>query len=254
MNEALKRRLRQGPGEVSPDVPQRLRSAEPSSINAPDAITTSPVSVEARAAAGPDVVLSPVNGLPCVYWRLRIVEHLTARSALVHELASHEAFDLAWGADAAERPVRIRVQPESARIEAPPTLHREGTPGAAAVARAFGFSGAISVEETVIRDGDALLADGTVQDMTLGAGAFRAAAHGLELFDATLRVPSRSLGPALIPWALGTAAALLSGMGLATWTAWRFHGAHVPAKQASWHVGHSPAQLLPPELPHPRMP
>jgi hypothetical protein len=223
------------------------------------ALMRSPVSLEACAAAGPEVVRSPVSGQACVYWRLRIVEHLTARSELVHELASHEPFDLAWGAtspdDDGARPVRIRIEPESTRFEATPALHREGTPGALAVARAFGFSGAISVEEVVIHDGEALLADGVLQDMTLGAGPFRAAAHGLELLDATLRIPSRSIGPVLIPWALGTAAALLSGMGLLTWAAWRYHVAHLPANsQPAWRIGHAQARMSPPELPHPRMP
>src|SRR5687768_13591147 len=98
------------------------------------------VKFEASAEAGPDVVRSPVTGEPCVHWRLRIVEHLTARSALVHELASSESFVLAWGElGPGGTPVRIRVEPEASRIEGPPHLYRAGTPGAEAVARAFGF-------------------------------------------------------------------------------------------------------------------
>jgi hypothetical protein len=246
-------------------------------MDEPLSVTGSPVSFEGRADAGPDLLRSPVTGQPCVHWRLRIVEHLTARSALVHELASHEGFDLIWGPPASgsrdpgsgeagagepgpkdhRSAVRIHIEPQAARIEATPTLHREGTPGALAAARAFGFSGAISVEEVVIRAGDDLMADGVLQDLTLGAGPFRAAAHGFELLDATVRLPARSLAPALLPWALGTVAALLGGMGLVTWAAWRYHARHLPAGHHAWRAGnvaHSPARLMPPELPHPRLP
>ncbi len=208
------------------------------------------VSLEGRAEAGFELLRAPASGQPCVHWRLRVVEHLTARTELVHEIASPESFDLAWGADAVERrlPLRIRIDPGAAAIEAVPTLHRAGTPGALAVARAFGFRGALSVEEVVIRSGDALSADGVLQDLSFGAGPFRAAAQGLELQGATLRLPSRSLGPALLPWALGTAAALLGGMGLATWAAWRYHLAHVPPGTGSFD------RLAPPEFPRPRLP
>ena len=51
-------------------------------------------------------------------------------------------------------PIRIQVDPEATRIEATPTLHREGTPGALAVAPAFGFAGALAVEEVLIRPGE----------------------------------------------------------------------------------------------------
>jgi hypothetical protein len=212
-----------------------------------------PVSLEARAEPGLDAVRSPVTGQPCVYWRLRVVEHLTARSELVHELASSEPFDLVWGEG--RRPARVRLDPGSARVEGAPTLHREGTPGALAVAGAFGFSGAISVEECVIRAGEQLEVDGILEDASFGAGPFRSVANRLELLDATLRLPSRSLGPVLLPWALGTAAALLGGMGLATWAAFRYHVRHLPPGTPAWRtVGSAAARMASPEPPRPRFP
>jgi hypothetical protein len=219
-------------------------------------VVRAPVSLEARAEPGLDVVRSPVTGQICVYWRLRVVEHLTARSELVHELASSEPFDLVWGEG--RQPARVRLDPGSTRVEGAPTLHREGTPGALAVARAFSFSGAISVEECVIRAGDLLEADGLLEDATFGAGPFRGGANRLELLDATLRLPTRSLGPVLLPWALGTAAALLGGMGLATWAAWRYHVRHLPPGAHTWRSvsssGSSASRLAAPEPPRPRFP
>ena len=211
------------------------------------------VKFEASAEAGPDVVRSPVTGEPCVHWRLRIVEHLTARSALVHELASSEGFVLAWGdTGPGGKPARIEIQPETSRIEGTPTLYRAGTPGAEAVARAFGFAGVISVEELAIHPGDDIVAEGTLVNVEDGAGPFRSVYHPPELLDAVLRLPSRSLGPALLPWAFGTAAAIIGGVGLATWAAWRYHTLH----QAAAHAprSHSPTYLSPPDFPRPRLP
>jgi hypothetical protein len=228
------------------------------------ALIRSPVRFEATACAGPELVRSPVSGQPCVHWRLRIVEHLTSRSQLVHEVASTEAFELAWGGSdepgsPPRPPVRIRFEPESARVQATPVLHREGTPGAVAVARHFGFVGPVSVEEVVIRPGDTLEAQGILDDVAEAEGPFRAASRGLELFDATLNLESRSLAPVLLPWALGTAAALLGGMGLATYAAWRYHLLHLPAGSAHQHQRAAPGldfppEMSPPEMPHPRLP
>jgi hypothetical protein len=216
------------------------------------------VSFAGVAQAGPELLRSPVSGQPCVHWRLRIVEHLTSRTQLVHELASSEPFELAWEGSAAEGrpPVRIRLEPEQARIHATPVLHREGTPGSLAAARAFGFAGPVSVEEVVIRHGESLSAQGILDDPGRDAGPFRAASRGLELYDATVRLDSRSLAPVLLPWALGTAAALLSGMGLATYAAWRYHVTHRPMG-AQAHLPHAFAPqptLDRPEIPHPRLP
>ncbi len=221
------------------------------------------VSLEAQAEPAEELLRAPASGQSCVHWRLRVVEHLTARTELVHDLASPEIFELAWGGapDGARgrTPVRIRLDPETARIEATPTLHRAGTPGAEAVARAFGFRGAVTVEEVIIRAGDTVTADGLLQDLAYGAGPFRAPSGALALYEATVRLPSRGLAPAaLIPWAFGTAAALLGGMGLATWAAWRYHLAHLPQATA-WRMGSlpmssAPAQLSAPEIPRPRFP
>jgi len=113
------------------------------------------VKFSAQVEPGTDLVRSPVTDQPCVYWRLRIVERLTVGSELVHEMASSQSFRLLWGArDGGTAPVRILIEPDSARIEATPTLHRHGSPGALAVARAFGFPGALSVEETTILPGE----------------------------------------------------------------------------------------------------
>jgi hypothetical protein len=226
---------------------------------------TSLVSLEAQAEPGEELLRAPASGQSCVHWRLRVVEHLTGRTELVHDLASPEMFELAWGgapdgAEAGRRsPVRIRLDPETARIEATPTLHRAGTPGAEAVARAFGFRGVVTVEEVIIRAGDTVTADGVLQDLAYGAGPFRAPSGALALYEATVRLPSRSLAPAaLIPWAFGTAAALLGGMGLATWAAWRYHLAHLPPATAcrigTLPMSSAPAQLSAPEIPRPRFP
>jgi hypothetical protein len=225
----------------------------------------SSVSFEGTVLAGSDLLRSPVSGQPCVHWRLRIVERLTPRTQLVHELASSEPFQLAWaGAPGATDPhagggaVRIRLEPEAARIHATPVLHREGTPGALAAARAFGFAGPISVEEVVIRNGEAVSAEGILDDSGRNEGPFRSTSRGLELHEATVRLDSSSLGPAvLLPWALGTAAALLSGMGLATYAAWRHHLANVQAGSHAYvprAFAPQPARLEGPELPHPRLP
>jgi hypothetical protein len=212
-------------------------------------------SLEARAEPGPDAVRSPVTGQACCYWRLRVVERLTAGSDLVHELASSERFHLSWGKP--DRPLRVRLDPTSARIEGTPDLYRAGTHGAMAVAREFGFVGAISVEEIVIRTGDALDVEGVLEDATLDAGPFRSLEGNLELLDATVRLRSASLGPALLPWALGTAAAVLAGMGLATWAAWHAQLAHHragPHAVRMFAPACMPDRVGQPSLPRPRLP
>ncbi|HVZ73683.1 MAG TPA: hypothetical protein VHJ20_14990 [Polyangia bacterium] len=229
------------------------------------ALATRPVSFEGLACAGATVLRSPASGQPCVYWRLRLTQRLTARSELVHEVESDEPFEVAWrGADAELSTnglpgVRLRVDPAAARIEAPPVLHREGTPGAVAAAQAFGLAGAVIVEETIIRLHQSITADGVVRglDANVNMGPTRGSIQGPELVDALVVVESKSLAPVLLPWALSTAAALMGGMGLATYAAWRAHlfaappasSIRLPRLQRGGHD-----QLLAPELPRTRMP
>lgn len=180
-----------------------------------------------------ELLHSPVSGIPCVHWRLRIVEQVNGTLQLVHEIASPDDFDVTWagtglGPDAVSapspRPVKVRVQPQAARIEATPVLHRAGSPGALATGRHFGFLGQLSVEEVTLRAGEEIVAEGMLeQPLATPAGPFRGVDRELELLDATVRLPARvTLAPVLLPWALGTAAALLGGVGVAAWAARRF--------------------------------
>jgi hypothetical protein len=233
---------------------------------APDsyrALAVAPVSFEGVASAAGALLRAPASGQPCVYWRVRIAQRLTDRSQLVHEIASEEAFELLWGREDrcedgredGRGAVRVRLEPDQARIEAPPVLYREGTPGAAAAAQLFGLAGPVSVEETIIRPGEALTAEGLIHDLdaAVGAGPLRGTSRGPELVDALVTLESKSLAPVLLPWALGTAAALMSGMGLATYAAWRAHVFHLPPV-AAVRLPRMNAQLLAPEIPHPLLP
>lgn len=136
-----------------------------------------------------------------------------------------------------ESAVRVRVAAQTAQIEATPVLHRPGSPGALAVARQFGFLGQVSVEEVTLAAGEEIAAEGFIDGADeCFAGAYRTVTRDIELLGATLRQPPRPmLGPALLPFALGTVAALLGGVGIATWAAWHFdllprfrHGAVTP--------------------------
>jgi hypothetical protein len=186
---------------------------------------------------------SPVSGTRCVHWRLRVVEHVNSTLQLVHEIASPEDFDLTWsgtGHQAGLMParrgpeagmelggpvqaVKFRVVPQTARIEATPVLHRPGSPGALSTGRQFGFLGHLSVEEVILRAGEEIVAEGFLEEpYATPAGPFRGVERALELFEATVRLPARAaLAPVLLPWALGTAAALLGGVGVAAWAARR---------------------------------
>jgi hypothetical protein len=222
------------------------------------------VSFRARAEALDDaseLLRSPASGAPCVYWRLRVVEEAGPRLHLVHDVASADAFELVpsagertgdGGAADAEDGARIRVAPDGARIEATPALHRPGSAGAEAAARALGLTGRVSVEEITLRAGDEVTAMGVLEDPDGEASPFRRVSRGLELFDATVRLPSRvGLGSALVPLAIGTAAALLGSAGAAAWATLHYHLAPPGFEEAPLVL---PAELGPQKLPQTRLP
>lgn len=166
---------------------------------------------------GTTLLRAPASGTPCVHWRLRIVEQVAPGLELVHEMVSSDAIDLCWQPDPALPPQRVRVAPNDARLEAQPVLFREGSPGAVAVGREFGFRGRLQVHEVIIRPGEAVDAEGVLVDpgAALSRGASRTMDMPVELMAPVLRVGATlSLRPVILPWALGTAAALLGTMGV----------------------------------------
>jgi hypothetical protein len=227
------------------------------------------VSFAGTICAGTELLRSPVSGLSCVHWRLRITQHITPRMQLVHEVASPETFEVQWATSSTDSPpgrdqgggesapLRLRLDPEAARIHATPVLHREGTPGALAAGRHFGLDGPLRVEEVMIHHGETVAAQGILDDSAAYDGPFRSMARGPELLDPTLRLTTPGIGPALLPWALGTAAALLGATAAATYGAWRYHVRHSPAvsSHASVSLARVPFdRMSPPEPPHPRLP
>lgn len=175
--------------------------------------------LQGTAGAIGELLQAPASGSPCVHWRLRVVEFVAPGMEFVHEVVSPEPLEIAWQPEPARPPVRIRLAPENARIQAMPVLFREGTPGAQAVARQFGLRGVVRVEEVVIREGESLEAEGVLADpgAALSRGPARLIDAPPELLQATLRLETGlSLRPVLLPWALGTAAALLGSVGVGT--------------------------------------
>jgi hypothetical protein len=169
-----------------------------------------------QAGAAGDLLHSPASGAPCVHWRLRIFERISPMTELVHEVIAPEPFEMGWRTDPVLPPRPIRLDAERVHIEAQPVLHREGSAGAEAVARHFELQGRVRVEEVLIRQGETIEASGVVFDPAAGdgAGPFRATHTSAELCDATVKLATGiSLRPALLPWALGTAAALLGAAG-----------------------------------------
>lgn len=182
------------------------------------------VRLAGRAACPREPLLSPVSGTPCVYWRLRIVEELDPSLRLVHEIASEEPFEIVDEQASDGDAPRIRVLPASADIRGSAVLHRPGSPGSRAAGRHFELSGELGVEEIILRPGDEIVAEGLLEGFDGEAGPFRAPAREQELLGALVRLPARNaLGPVLLPWALGTAAAVMGGMGVATWAAAHFN-------------------------------
>lgn len=200
------------------------------------------VALRAEAMVPEEPLRAPASGLPCVYWRLRVFELIAPGVEFVHEAASDAPVELRMApADPRDgddgrnrahvdrggtdtRPVRLQM--DRVRVEAQPTLHRPGSPGAERVARRLGLPGAVRVEEVLIKPGEALeaegllldpSAEGTTKDTTKDRSLFRASGAPAELVEATIRLPSTvSLRPALLPWALGTAAAVLGAAGIVT--------------------------------------
>jgi len=184
------------------------------------------VRLAGRASCPREPLVSPVSGTPCVYWRLRIVEELDPSLRLVHEIASEEPFEIVdeEAASADGSAARVRVLPGAADIRGSAVLHRPGSPGARAAGRYFELSGELGVEEIILRPGDEIVAEGLLEGFDGEAGPFRAPAREQELLGALVRLPTRNaLGPVLLPWALGTAAAVMGGMGVAAWAAARFN-------------------------------
>lgn len=200
-----------------------------------------PVSFTGWTRSRGELLRSPVSGQPCVHWRLRIAEQVNPSLRLVHEIASTEDFDVAWvppsdasSAAASAAEARVRVPAEASCIQATPILHAMGSPGALSIARQYGFAGALSVEEVMLRENAEIVAEGFFDGCFDGddeldglnaaaAAPFREVVREVELLGATVRVPARAvLAPVLLPWALGAAAAVLGGVGAATWAAWRF--------------------------------
>jgi hypothetical protein len=181
-------------------------------------ITEGAITLRGTATAPGDPLRSPASDAACVHWRLRVYELVAPGVELVHEVIAPEPFELrVEGGRGPLRPVRVAA--ESAHIEAQPVFHREGSPGALAVARMFGLVGRVRVEEVVLRHGDALDAEGVLFDPDAASrGPYRTADAGAELFDVTVRVRSNalSLRPTLLAWAFGTSAALLGAIGAAT--------------------------------------
>ena len=181
------------------------------------------VRLAGRTSCPREPLLSPVSGTPCVYWRLRIVEELDPSLRLVHEIASEEPFDIVEEQTAEGSVSRVRVLPGSADIRGSAVLHRPGSPGSRAAGRHFELSGELGVEEIILRPGDEIVAEGLLEGFDGEAGPFRAPAREQELLGALVRLPARNaLGPVLLPWALGTAAAVMGGMGMAAWAAAHF--------------------------------
>lgn len=196
------------------------------------------MTLNGTASAVTGLLQAPASGIPCVHWRLRVVEHVAPGMELVHEMVSPDPIELAWQDSPEAPPTTARLSVDNARIEAVPTMFREGTAGAQAVARQFGLRGLVRVEEVLIRQGEELVAEGILCDPSaaLARGPFRGIDAPCELMEVTLRLGSLSLRPNLLPWALGTAAALLgtvsAAAALARWTQLHRMPMHVPGAHA----------------------
>ncbi len=181
------------------------------------ALTSGTTTLHGTAAAPGELLRAPASGVPCAHWRLRIVEQVAPRLEFVHEVVSPEPLEILWQPDPSCAPTRVRVAAEHAQLQAAPAVFRPGSPGALAVAEQFGLRGAVLVEEVVIKHGEALEAEGMLTDpaTALSRGPFRSVDLPPELLEPVIRLGSAlSLRPVILPWALGTAAALLGSVGV----------------------------------------
>lgn len=217
------------------------------------------------AAAEEPLLRAPASGTPCVHWRLRVSEMMAPGVVLVHELFSPEPVELvlARPADAHARPDEVTRMPlpSESRLESPPVLYQPHTPGARAVATAFGFTGPLQVEELIVRADDELEVDAVwIPQAALASSPFRTIRTPDQLADVTVRVLARARKPSLLPWALGTAAALAGTAGVVS--GWLRHGeaarggrrAASFASAAARGAGEVPARLGPPAAERTRWP
>ena len=169
--------------------------------------------LQGTSAPATTLLRSPATGAPCVYWRLRITETL-APTVFVHEFCSDEAFEIETTTHEALPAQRVRINSSEARIDTLAVLHRPDSAAAQAVGLAFGLTGTLAVEEIVIPHGAALEVSGV-----LVAGQptdpFRSAHSEYPLAQVTVRVPGMLRGRQMLPWVLGTGAALLGVFGAA---------------------------------------
>jgi hypothetical protein len=192
------------------DAPGALAAREP---GAPPAAR-----LRGTAEASGELLRSPASGASCAHWRLRIFEALGASMELVHEVIAPDPFAIAWSADPLQPPRTVQLGGDRVHIRAQPLLHHEGSPGARAVAEHFGLMGRVRVEEVLVRQGEPLEAEGLLYDPeAVATGPYRGGQGVPQLFEATVRLSTGiALRPALLPWALGTAAALLTAAGAAS--------------------------------------
>jgi hypothetical protein len=211
------------------------------------------IKVRGTAEGAEELLRAPASGAACVHWRLRIFVTLASSMELVHEEIAGEPFQILWRPDPMATPRPLQVEGDRARIEARMVLHGPGSPGARAVAEHFGLLGPLRVEEVLVRPGDAVDAQGLLFDPDqAAAGPYRAGQHTARLYEASLRVAGASsrLRPALLPWALGTAAALLGAAGTAT----AVSRLRKPEQPAAVAPGHSHAVIRAAETPRRRWP
>jgi len=214
-----------------------------------------PPSTRLSGTVGPvgEALRAPASGIPCAHWRLRIFEHVAPGLEFVHDVTSPDAMEIACQPNPGEPPVRVRLAPEHARIQAMPTLFRVGSPGALAVAQQFGMRGQVRVEEVVIRPGESIEAEGVLSDPSraLSAGPFRTIDAPMELLQATVRTEAGlSLRPVILPFAL-TMAAAMAGTAAATAALmhlWDVHPHGTPS------IPGTPPEVGPTPIPHPRWP